>query len=109
MRNAFLIRRIYHLFQPLLCQVATAGLSPADIASANRGTLRPRRNTRVLFGNVIGIDIVDRDVLIGERRVAYDQLIIGPNPVLSRRDHYYRTSVSPYRRASVMSAPRMRK
>jgi NADPH-dependent 2,4-dienoyl-CoA reductase/sulfur reductase-like enzyme len=45
-------RRNYHLFQPLLYQVATAGLSPADIASPIRAILRHQRNTSVLLGKV---------------------------------------------------------
>lgn len=69
-------RRNYHLFQPLLYQVATAGLSPADIASPIRGILRRQRNTTVLLGKVTGIDIAGKAVLIGERRIGYDQLVV---------------------------------
>jgi NADH dehydrogenase len=69
-------RRNYHLFQPLLYQVATAGLSPADIASPIRAILRRQRNITVLLGKVTGIDIAGKAVLTDERRVAYDQLII---------------------------------
>jgi NADH dehydrogenase FAD-containing subunit len=70
-------RRNYHLFQPLLYQVATAALSPADIAQPIRGILRRQRNTSVLLGRVTGIDVAAREVLIGEdRRVPYDHLIV---------------------------------
>ena len=69
-------RRNYHLFQPLLYQVATAGLSPADIASPIRAILRHQSNTRVLLGKVTGIDVAGRAVLIDEKRVAYDQLVV---------------------------------
>jgi NADH dehydrogenase len=69
-------RRNYHLFQPLLYQVATAGLSPADIASPIRAILRSQRNTTVLLGKVTGIDVAGKAVLIDERRVAYDRLVI---------------------------------
>ena len=69
-------RRNYHLFQPLLYQVATAGLSPADIAQPIRSILRRQRNATVLLGRVTGIDTQARDVLIGERRVPYDYLIV---------------------------------
>src|SRR5262249_36828256 len=48
--------RNYHLFQPLLYQVATAGLSPADIAAPIRGILARQRNARVLLGRVTGVD-----------------------------------------------------
>ncbi|HEV8678350.1 MAG TPA: NAD(P)/FAD-dependent oxidoreductase, partial [Stellaceae bacterium] len=69
-------RRNYHLFQPLLYQVATAALSPADIAAPIRGILARQANTNVTLGTVTGIDVAGRAVLIGERRVRYDQLVI---------------------------------
>jgi NADH dehydrogenase FAD-containing subunit len=69
-------RRNHHLFQPLLYQVATAALSPADIAAPIRGILSRQANADVTLGTVTGIDTVGRAVLIGERRIAYDQLII---------------------------------
>jgi NADH dehydrogenase len=75
-RVTLIDRRNYHLFQPLLYQVATAGLSPADIASPIRAILRRQRNITVLLGKVTGIDIGDKAVLIDGRRVAFDQLII---------------------------------
>ena len=65
-----------HLFQPLLYQVATAALSPADIAQPIRSILRRQRNATVLLGRVTGVDAVAREVLIGERRVPYDWLIV---------------------------------
>ncbi|HXW26751.1 MAG TPA: FAD-dependent oxidoreductase, partial [Xanthobacteraceae bacterium] len=61
--------RNYHLFQPLLYQVATAGLSPADIAAPIRGILRRQKNTHVMLASVTGIDVAGRAVLLGERRV----------------------------------------
>lgn len=69
-------RRNHHLFQPLLYQVATAALSPADIAAPIRGILARQANTNVVLGAVTGIDAAGRAVLIGERRLPYDQLII---------------------------------
>jgi NADH dehydrogenase FAD-containing subunit len=69
-------KRNYHLFQPLLYQVATAGLSPAQIASPIRGILRNQRNATVLMGKVAGIDKAAKLVLAGEQRVAYDYLIV---------------------------------
>jgi NADH dehydrogenase len=69
-------RRNYHLFQPLLYQVATAALSPADIAAPIRGILSRQANTDVILGAVTGIDIAARAVLVGERRIPYDQLVI---------------------------------
>lgn len=69
-------RRNYHLFQPLLYQVATAGLSPAQIAQPIRAILRRQKNARVLLGRVTGVDRRARMVEIGEKRVPYDYLIV---------------------------------
>ena len=56
-------RHNYHLFQPLLYQVATAGLSPGDIATPVRGLFRDRFNVRVLLGEVSGVDRARREVV----------------------------------------------
>ncbi len=69
-------RHNYHLFQPLLYQVATAALSPADIAWPIRRIVRRQGNTRVLLGDVAGIDMGQRAVLIGDRRLPYDYLVV---------------------------------
>jgi NADH dehydrogenase len=69
-------RHNYHLFQPLLYQVATAGLSPADIAAPIRSILRKQRNTSVLLGRVTGIDTGTREVHLGDRRIPYDYLVL---------------------------------
>ena len=69
-------RHNYHLFQPLLYQVATAGLSPSDIASPIRSIVRAQRNVRVVLGDVSGIDTARRDVLVEGRRFPYDDLIV---------------------------------
>lgn len=69
-------RRNYHLFQPLLYQVATAALSPADIAWPIRGILSGQRNANVLLGSVTGVDAAGKAVLMGERRVPYDYLVL---------------------------------
>ncbi|HLI13501.1 MAG TPA: NAD(P)/FAD-dependent oxidoreductase [Alphaproteobacteria bacterium] len=69
-------RHNYHLFQPLLYQVATAGLSPADIASPIRAILRDQANATVLLGEVDGIDVAGRAVRAGARRIPYDQLVV---------------------------------
>ena len=69
-------RRNYHLFQPLLYQVATAGLSPADIATPIRSILRRQRNTTVLLGKVTAIDKDSRVVEMGGRRIPYDVLVV---------------------------------
>ena len=69
-------RHNYHLFQPLLYQVATAGLSPADIASPIRAAFRDQFNARVVFGKVEGVDTAAKQVLIGDDRLDYDYLIL---------------------------------
>jgi NADH dehydrogenase FAD-containing subunit len=69
-------RRNYHLFQPLLYQVATAGLSPAEIAQPIRAIVRDQANTAVLLGRVTGVDSVSRQVILDDRRVGYDYLIL---------------------------------
>jgi NADH:ubiquinone reductase (H+-translocating) len=69
-------RRNHHLFQPLLYQVATAALSPADIAAPIRGILSGQGNASVTLGTVTGIDVAGRAVLLGARRIPYDQLIV---------------------------------
>jgi NADH dehydrogenase/putative oxidoreductase len=69
-------RRNYHLFQPLLYQVATAGLSPADIATPIRSLFRLQQNVRVLLGEVTGIRPESREVLIGRNSLSYDYLVL---------------------------------
>lgn len=70
-------RRNYHLFQPLLYQVATAGLSPADIAVPIRSELSGFKNVRVILGNVEDFDFQTQNVLVKEGyRIPYDQLIL---------------------------------
>lgn len=66
----------YHLFQPLLYQVATAGLSPAEIASPIREILSRAQNTRVMLGKVSGVDTASREVIAEGRRVPFDHLVI---------------------------------
>ena len=69
-------RRNYHLFQPLLYQVATAALSPADIAWPIRAIVARQRNTSVQLGRVTGVDTTSREVLLDGRRLPYDYLIL---------------------------------
>ena len=75
-RVTLLDQRNYHLFQPLLYQVATAWLSPAEIATPLREMFRTQANVRVLLGEVTGVDPVLRMIALGETRLAYDFLII---------------------------------
>jgi NADH dehydrogenase len=69
-------RTNHHLFQPLLYQVATAALSPADIAAPVRGILSKCRNTEVILGEVQTIDVAAKKIHAGELELAYDYLIL---------------------------------
>ena len=75
-RVTLLDRHNYHLFQPLLYQVATASLSPADIASPIRWVLRRQRNVEVLLAEVRSIDTAAREVLLDRGSMSYDYLIV---------------------------------
>ena len=66
----------YHLFQPLLYQVATAGLSPADIAAPIRSILRDQKNTTVVLAHVSSIDVGQRQIYAEGLRFAFDDLIV---------------------------------
>jgi NADH dehydrogenase len=69
-------RHNHHLFQPLLYQVATAGLSPADIAWPVRHLLRRQQNTCVLMGEVTAVDPGRRVVMLDDGPIAYDWLVL---------------------------------
>jgi NADH dehydrogenase len=69
-------RNNHHLFQPMLYQVATAGLSPADISSPVRHTLKKQQNTEVLMAEVTGIDMQEQRVLMHDQSIPYDYLIV---------------------------------
>lgn len=69
-------RSNYHLFQPLLYQVATSDLSPADISAPIRSILRKQQNTSVILAEVTGVDKENQRVLMHERSLPYDYLII---------------------------------
>jgi len=69
-------KRNFHLFQPLLYQVATGGLSPANIAAPLRAVVRKQRNCKVVLGEVTGFDLPNKQVLMGEERLPFDSLIV---------------------------------
>jgi NADH dehydrogenase len=69
-------RRNFHLFQPLLYQVATGALSPANIAAPLRSVLRKQSNVRVILGEVSGFDLANRQVILDDRREDYDVLVV---------------------------------
>ena len=69
-------RTNHHLFQPLLYQVAMAGLSPADIAAPIRSILRKQKNVSVMLAEATGVDFANREIILGEQRLAYDYLLL---------------------------------
>ncbi|MGV3484837.1 MAG: NAD(P)/FAD-dependent oxidoreductase, partial [Planctomycetaceae bacterium] len=69
-------RRNYHLFQPLLYQVATGVLSPANIASPLRGLLRRQKNCHTLLAEVVDFDLVSKQVILADGQVSYDYLVL---------------------------------
>lgn len=69
-------KRNFHLFQPLLYQVATGALSPGDIASPLRSLFRHAHNIHVLLGEVIDFDVAAKRVILGDAEVPYDTLIV---------------------------------
>jgi NADH dehydrogenase len=69
-------RRNFHLFQPLLYQVATGSLSPGEIASPLRRVLHGQKNTRVLLGEAVDLDTERRRVILADGEVEYDTLIV---------------------------------
>src|SRR5580700_2879352 len=79
-------RRNFHLFQPLLYQVAIGGLSPANIAAPLRDVLKRQANARVLLDEVTSIDVVQRHVALRDGdTLPYDYLIAAPGA----RHHYF--------------------
>ena len=71
-------RRNYHLFQPLLYQVATAALSPGDIAQPVRSILRRQENVRVLLAEAIRVDVTAKVIILKDGTIPYDYLILAP-------------------------------
>ncbi|MEM8680857.1 MAG: FAD-dependent oxidoreductase, partial [Planctomycetota bacterium] len=75
-RVTLIDRENFHLFQPLLYQVATGSLSPANIASPIRNILRRQKNATVLLGEVVGVDPAQQTIQLRKGSIAYDSLII---------------------------------
>jgi NADH dehydrogenase len=79
-------RRNFHLFQPLLYQVATGALSPGNIAAPLRAILKHQKNTQVLLGEVIDIDVAGRSVLLSDgTHLRYDTVVVAAGA----RHHYF--------------------
>jgi len=86
-RITLIDKQNYHLFQPLLYQVATGGLSPANIAAPLRSVLKRQRNAEVLLGNVCGFDLVGRRVLLSDGTVPFDFLVVAAGSETSYFGH----------------------
>ncbi len=86
-------QRNHHLFQPLLYQIATASLSPGDIATPVRAMVRGQDNVRVLLGEVTGIDAAGKTVLLGRGRIAYDHLVLATG---ARHGYFGRDDWAPF-------------
>ena len=80
-------RHNYHLFQPLLYQVATAALNPSDIAAPIRGILRKQKNANVILGDAIGVDMDRKRVQLTDGELTYDFLVIATGATHSYFGH----------------------
>src|SRR6476659_10892162 len=88
-------RTNYHLFQPLLYQVATAALSPADIAAPIRGILSKYENIEVLLAEVRAVDLEARCVRTAEHEIHYDYLIVATGSRHSYFGHEHWEKLAP--------------
>ncbi|MGB5064490.1 MAG: FAD-dependent oxidoreductase, partial [Candidatus Competibacter sp.] len=87
-------KRNYHLFQPLLYQVATASLSPADVATPIRALFRDQHNVRVLLGEVAGVNSAARQVMLSDgTHIDYDYLVLATG---ARHSYFGRDDWEPY-------------
>src|SRR5207302_10708907 len=82
---ALIDRRNFHLFQPLLYQVATGSLSPGEIAAPLRAVLRSQKNARVLLGEAVSLDARGHRVILADGAVPYHFLIVATGA----RNHYF--------------------
>src|SRR5580692_9430322 len=80
-------RRNFHLFQPLLYQVATGALSPGEIASPLRAVVGRNRNTEVVLGEVRDLDVVNRRLMLDDGEIPYDELILATGSTHSYFGH----------------------
>ena len=88
-------RHNYHLFQPLLYQVATAGLPPSDIAWPIRSILSRQKNTSVLLDEVMDIDVARHEVILQNETVAFDYLIVATGSTHSYFGHEDWEAIAP--------------
>jgi NADH dehydrogenase len=88
-------RRNFHLFQPLLYQVATGSLSPGEIASPLRAILGKQKNARVLLGNAVDLDPSRRSLILADDAIDYDTLVISTGSKTSYFGHDDWESIAP--------------
>jgi NADH dehydrogenase len=88
-------RRNHHVFQPLLYQVATASLSPADISAPIRTVLRGQDNCEVVLAEVTGVDVEKRRLMLGGGHVNYDYLILAAGATHAYFGHDEWASIAP--------------
>ena len=88
-------RHNYHLFQPLLYQVATAGLAPSDVAWPIRSILSRQRNAKVLLDEVTGIDLDRREVILAGGRLPFDTLVVATGSTHSYFGHEEWAALAP--------------
>ena len=88
-------RRNHHLFQPLLYQVATAGLSPGDIASPIRYVLRGQSTVQVLLAEALAVDVARKVVCLDVGELPYDALIVAAGATHSYFGHDEWQAVAP--------------
>jgi NADH dehydrogenase len=88
-------RRNHHLFQPLLYQVATAALNPADIASPIRSVFRGWKDLSVLLAEVVGVDLAAKKVVLADGELAYDYLVLATGATHSYFGHPEWASLAP--------------
>jgi NADH dehydrogenase len=86
-------RHNYHLFQPLLYQVATAGLSPSDIAYPIRGTLSRQKNARVILAEAMEINVNAQKVILRDGEVSYNYLVLATG---ARHSYFGHSAWEPY-------------
>lgn len=76
-RVTLIDKRNFHLFQPILYQVAAGGLSPADVSTPLRGLLRKQKNACVRLGEVESVDVEEKAIVLSDgEHIAYDTLIL---------------------------------
>ncbi len=88
-------RRNHHLFQPLLYQVATASLSPADISAPIRAVLRGQRNCEVRLAEITGVDLANRRVIFSNDHAGYDYLVLAAGATHAYFGHEEWAAIAP--------------